>query len=87
MEVVNAMPGKALVMLGGLGPLQSLATAGSLTVAFSAAEGGTKLEATYAVNGYVAGGMAKWAAPVDGVIGEQMTRLRNFIEKRPLTSK
>lgn len=91
LEVVYAAPGKILVMQGGLGPLQALATAGSLSIQLapgsSPGDAGTTLVATYAVNGYLAGGMQSWAAPVDGVLAEQMTRLRNFIEKRPLADK
>ena len=81
MEVVYIDPGKALVMSGGLGPLQSMATAGSLTIQLSAANGGTKLEGTYAVTGYLAGGMNALAAPVDSVIAQQFTRLKNYVEK------
>jgi uncharacterized protein YndB with AHSA1/START domain len=68
MEVVNLAPGKSVTLSGALGPLQSLAAAGSLTVQFSPAEGGTKLTATYAVAGYLPAGMNTLAAPVDSVI-------------------
>ena len=44
------------------------------------AEGGTKLEVTYAVAGYLPAGMNTWAAPVDGVLEEQFTRLKNYVE-------
>jgi uncharacterized protein YndB with AHSA1/START domain len=80
MEVVFAAPGKMLRMSGGLGPLQGLATAGTMTFTFTPAEGGTKLELTYTVVGYTPQGMNTWAAPVDAVLTEQMTRLKNYIE-------
>jgi len=80
MEVVFASPGKRLRMSGGLGPLQGIATAGSMTFSFTPAEGGTKLELTYSVVGYTAQGMNTWAAPVNEVLTEQMTRLKNYIE-------
>jgi len=80
MEVVFALPGKVLRMLGGLGPLQGIATAGSLTFTFTPAEGGTRLEVIYTVVGYTPQGMNTWAAPVNAVWTEQMTRLRNYIE-------
>jgi len=80
MEVVYFAPGKTLRLSGALGPLQSMAVAGSMTIELSAAEGGTKLEVTYAVAGYLAAGMNTWAAPVDGVVEEQFTRLKNYIE-------
>jgi uncharacterized protein YndB with AHSA1/START domain len=80
MEVVYLAPGKTLRLSGALGPLQAIAAAGSMTIELSAAEGGTKLEVTYAVTGYFAGGMNTWAAPVDGVVEEQVTRLKNYVE-------
>jgi hypothetical protein len=81
MEAVYLAPGKTLVFVGGLGPLQSMAATGSLTIRLAPAAGGTKLEATYAVTGYLAGGMNTLAAPVDSVVGEQFTRLKSYIEQ------
>ena len=81
MEVVYLVPGKSLVLSGALGPLQSLAATGSMTIQLSAAEGGTKLAVGYAVTGYLPAGMNTWAAPVDSVITEQFTRLKNFVER------
>ncbi len=80
MEVLTVMPGKMLVLAGALGPLQSLAVTGSMTFKFAAAEGGTKLELTYAVAGYLPAGMNTWAAPVDSMLREQVTRLKNYVE-------
>ena len=37
MEVVNVDPGKTLVLSGALGPLQSMAATGSMTIQLSAA--------------------------------------------------
>jgi hypothetical protein len=81
MEAVYLAPGKTIVFLGGLGPLQSMAATGSLTIRLAPAAGGTKLEATYAVTGYLAGGMNTLAAPVDSVLAEQFTRLKSYIEQ------
>ncbi len=80
MEVVNFLPGKKLVMLGGLGPLQSLATTGSLTILLAPDENGTKMDVTYTVGGYLAGGLNTLAAPVGGVVMQQFTRLKNYME-------
>jgi uncharacterized protein YndB with AHSA1/START domain len=80
MEVVYFAPGKTLRLSGALGPLQAIAAIGSMTIELSAAEGGTKLEVTYAVAGYLAGGMNSWAAPVDGVLEEQFGRLKRYVE-------
>jgi len=80
MEVAYAAPGKQLVLQGGLGPLQSLAVTGSMTIKFSPADGGTKLEMAYSVVGYLPAGMNALAAPVDGVLTGLFTRLKNFAE-------
>lgn len=81
MEVVNFVPGRTLVMSGGLGPLQSMAVAASLSVALSPADGGTKLEMTYALAGYSPQGMDALAPAVDSVLADQFTRLKNYIER------
>lgn len=80
MEVVNFAPGKRLVMNGALGPLQALAATGAMTIELSPMDGGTKVEVTYAVSGYLAGGMNTLAAPVDGVVQLQFNRLKNYVE-------
>jgi uncharacterized protein YndB with AHSA1/START domain len=81
MEVVRFAPGKVLVMTGGLGPLQSLAATGSMTIKLSPAAGGTDLDVTYAVTGYLPKGMNTWAAPVSTGLTEQFTRLKNYVEQ------
>lgn len=80
LEIVFLAPGKTIVMHGALGPMQTLAATGSLQLQLTAADGGTKLEVTYAVTGYLPAGMNTWAAPVDGVLKEQFTRLKNLLE-------
>ena len=88
MQVVFFEPGKTLGMIGAIGPLQSLAATGSMRIQLSAADGGTKLEVVYAVTGYLPAGMTTWAAPVNSVITEQFTRLKNYVETRePATRK
>jgi uncharacterized protein YndB with AHSA1/START domain len=80
MQVVAVMPGKMLVMTGGLGPLLSVAATGSMKISLAPANGGTQLQVTYSVTGYLPAGMNTWAAPVDGVLTEQFTRLKNYVE-------
>jgi uncharacterized protein YndB with AHSA1/START domain len=80
LEVVFLVPGKTIVMHGALGPMQTLGATGSMELQLTAADGGTKLEMTYAVTGYLKAGMNTWAAPVDGVMKEQFTRLKAWIE-------
>jgi uncharacterized protein YndB with AHSA1/START domain len=80
MEVVLAAKGKALVLSGGMGPLQSMAVTGAMSFDFTPDKGGTKLDLTYAVGGYLAAGLNTLAGPVDGVLTAQMGRLKNFVE-------
>ncbi len=87
LEVIYAAPGKRLVLSGALGPLQNLAATGSMQIQLAPAEGGTKLDLIYAVTGYLAKGMNTWAAPVDMVLAEQFTRLKNYVETGSAASK
>ena len=80
LEVVFAAPGKTLRMIGGLGPLQSMAVTGSMTWALNKANNGTTVTVTYSVGGYRPGGLQKLAPLVDTVMSEQLYRLKNFIE-------
>jgi hypothetical protein len=81
MEVVYVAPGKAIVLSGGLGPLLSMAATGSMTVDFAAADGGTKLQVSYSVAGYLKDGMNTYAPAVDTVLKEQFTRLKAYVER------
>ena len=78
--VVYAAPGKTLRLAGGLGPLQSLAAAGSMTFALSPADSGTRVDFTYAVGGYKSGGFADLAPIVDSVLGTQLERYKRFVD-------
>lgn len=80
LEVVFAAPGRLLRLEGGLGPLQSLAATGSLSMNLHAAEVGTRFELNYNVVGYLPDGLDAWARPVESVLAEQLTRLKNLIE-------
>jgi hypothetical protein len=81
MQVVMVMPGKLLVMSGGIGPLQSLAVTATMTFKLLPEQGGTtKLEVRYPVSGYLPAGMNTWAAPVDKVLTEQFERFKNYVE-------
>jgi hypothetical protein len=80
MEVVTVMPSKMIVMTGALGPMQALAVAGNMRVTFASDESGTKMEVTYAVVGYQPNGINSFAVPSDGMLTEQLTRFKNFVE-------
>jgi hypothetical protein len=73
--------GKTLRLFGGLGPLSTTGASGHLGFALTEAGPATRLVVTYDVGGYAKGGLAEaWAAPVDGVIGEQVARLKKYVE-------
>lgn len=80
LDVIYAQPGKVLRMRGALGPLQSMAVTGSMTWSLAKTDSGTSVEVIYTVCGYRPGGMQSWASPVDGVLREQMLRLKSFCE-------
>lgn len=78
--------GKVARLDGALGPLQAIGAHGLLAFNFSAADktnpaAGTKLVVTYTVSGFQPDkGLAPLAEPVNGVIQEQVERLKRFVE-------
>jgi len=73
--VIYAAPGERLRMVGALGPLQSEAVSGTLTIDLSDAPGGTLVSWTYVAGGYSREPMAQMAASLDMALGEQMRRM------------
>ncbi|MBB5687645.1 SRPBCC family protein [Sphingobium boeckii] len=80
-RIIFAQPGKMLRMIGSLGPLQGEAAIGTLTFALKPVDGATVVTLTYVVGGHVRMGMKAIAAPVDGVLGEQLARLAALFPK------
>ena len=80
MSTVYAQPGQKLTLFGALGPLQSSGAAGHMSFGLSEKDGKTTLTVTYDVGGYMKGGLDKIAAPVDGVMGQQVARLKSSVE-------
>lgn len=78
MRIVYLAANDTLRMSGGLGPLQAMPVTAVLTVTLKPAGAGTELTASYAVAGPGLGGIA---APVDGVLGGQWTRLKAAAER------
>ena len=76
LRVVTAEPGELLRLVGAMGPLQSMAVQGALSVAFKSVDGGTEVTLSYAVGGYLPGGLEPWASRVDGMFGGQMQQYR-----------
>ncbi|WP_184715068.1 SRPBCC family protein [Caulobacter sp.] len=80
MTTVQAVPNQKLVLTGGLGPLQSSGASGALTVQLAESAGRTTVTFTYDVGGWFKGGLDKIAAPVDGVLGQQVVGLKRAVE-------
>ena len=81
MTVVFADGATTLRLFGGLGPMQFTGASGHLAFVLKPAGDKTELTLTYDVGGYAKGGLAeKWAAPVDGVLGEAVGRLKSYVE-------
>ncbi len=72
MRVVYAEMPRALRMSGALGPLQSEAVTGTLTISLRPHEGGTRMMWEYVVGGYMRFKPEEIAPAVDGVLGEQV---------------
>ncbi|WP_164117056.1 hypothetical protein [Sphingorhabdus sp. Alg239-R122] len=76
MRIIYAQPGKMLRLSGALGPLQSEALSGTLTIAIKANEDATTtIGFEYVVGGFMRFKMDQIAPAVDQVIGEQISRL------------
>jgi hypothetical protein len=80
MRVIHAFPENALRMRGSLGPLQSEAASGVLTVALSEHEsGGTRIVWEYVVGGYMRYDVATISKAVDGVMSQQLNGLADML--------
>ncbi len=86
LHVVFASPGKALRLTGGLGPLQSEAVNGSLTITLKPVEGGTRIQWFYVVGGYARFKFPEMAVIVDKVLAEQAARLGEKLGAGPADS-
>ncbi len=75
MRVVYAERGKALRMTGALGPLQSEAVTGTLTITLKDMDGGTRIIFEYVVGGYMRYPADKIQPAVDTVMSNQLLSL------------
>lgn len=81
-RTVYAQPGQMLRLHAALGPLQGEGASGALTFTLKPlADGRTQIAMSYVVGGYVRAGMKTLAPAVDGVLGEQLSRLRAYAER------
>ena len=75
MQILYVDPGRLLRLSGALGPLQSEAMTGTLTISFADIKGGTEMTFDYVVAGFMRTPVDQMAPVVDGMIGEQASRL------------
>ena len=75
MRIVYVVPGSTLRLSGALGPLQSEAVTGILTMTLEPEGEMTRIRWDYVVGGYMRTPMGEMAPQVDRVVGEQLLRL------------
>lgn len=79
-RVVMLLRDQVVRLEAALGPLQALGVSAVLTFLTKVEDGGTSLTVGYRVNGSNASGLDKLAQAVDGVVGQQVQRLKRFVE-------
>jgi len=84
MRVALYEPGKRIVLTGGLGPLLFEATTGVMSVRAIETKSGSQLVVNYRVAGFARANGTEMALAVDGVLREQIERLRLFASKPPV---
>jgi uncharacterized protein YndB with AHSA1/START domain len=80
MTVVHVEPGKGMTLRGALGPFQSYAVEGAMTWTLKASGDGTDLSLTYSLGGYFKDGTAQLSKGADGVLTDQVGRLKRLVE-------
>lgn len=83
MQVTQAVPHRMLRLSGALGPLQSEALAGTLTITIDGEDGRTAIVWEYVVGGYARFELEGVAAAVDQVLSQQLDRLAATIAELP----
>jgi hypothetical protein len=79
LRIIYLAPGKQIRFDGALGPLQGMAINGRMLWNIEGTDSGSTITFTYNVMGFMEGGFDGLAPAVDGVIGEQLTRLGEFL--------
>ncbi len=87
LRVVYLAPDQMLRLSGGLGPLQAAGVTGSLSWKLTSTDSSTTVDVTYAVGGFMEGGLERIGPAVSAVIGEQAGRLKLFVETGKPTSE
>lgn len=81
MRVIYVEPNRVLRLSGALGPLQSEALTGTLTMALRATDTGTHIAWEYVVGGYMRYKVDQIAPAVDRMLAEQISLLAAHIAK------
>lgn len=80
LTVATVMPGHLLRMRGALGPFQQSGIEGSMSWEVTAAGQETDLVVTYDLGGHMVAGFGDWPQKADGMVSEQVARLKKFLE-------
>ncbi len=80
MRIVFVAPDEMIRMTGALGPLQGSGVAGSLTWTLTGTASGSKILLTYSAGGFMEGGFEPIAPAADAMLGQQLHRLKIFVE-------
>ncbi len=80
MRVVRVLPGRQIVVRGGLGPLQGEGVDGALTWTLKPEGTGTRVTQSYVVGGFLRAGSEVMAPAVDGVMNGALARLKRYVE-------
>jgi hypothetical protein len=82
MRVIFIQPGRLIRLQGGLGPLQEMGLAGTMTWSVQpGTEGISRIEWKYTVHGYLEGGFTEISAAVDHVLGQQLASLTTRLDR------
>jgi uncharacterized protein YndB with AHSA1/START domain len=80
LRVVYVAPGKTLRLRGALGPFQGFAVDGVMTLSVKSVSDGTDISLTYVIGGYAKDGFGELSKAADGVLGEQLERLKKLVD-------
>ena len=80
LRVVYIAPPQLVRFSGALGPLQGSGLAGSMTWKLTGGAENTRVQLSYSVGGFIDGGFEKIAPAVEGMLSDQLNRLKLFVE-------
>jgi len=80
LTVTYVARGREIRMFGQQGPFQFTGAVNTLDWKLAEKDGRTTVTWTFEAGGYVKGGIGQLAAPVDGVMGENIDRLKRYVE-------